>query len=160
MAASFPTVRSLLRHREPLLFLDRIQAQNVGDWCLARSAACTNSESGWGRFDVLEMLGQCSALILAQMPKYKDSGVPVFAAMNWVRWKELDTVVPETKLDVYAKLDPTRSRTSMGTVRACAGSLKPEDFSEGSTGLIFDRGSWVCEAELVFAFVPSTHTTR
>lgn len=85
IALSAIDLRKLLAHREPYLLVSHA-IDNILGKSITVVASQTSNNFFPHQLQILEALGQASAVLIRQMPQYKHKGQPVFAAMRDVTW--------------------------------------------------------------------------
>ena len=138
-------IHSLIAHRSPILFVSKVSNNAPGITLCAHGTLEDDRDRLQlpRRLRILEGMGQASALLIAQTPRYISTQrdmLPVFAAMNNVIWKEIPVDQEnENTINVLYKVHyAEKIRARFGFVDASA--------------IVLDKK--VCSAQLAFSFIP------
>lgn len=126
-------IKKVLAHREPFLLVHHAIENVIGE--KVTTVARQNDDLTIpSRLQILEGLGQTSALLIKQMPMYERQSLPVFASMRNVFWNDIGK--SQGMVLYTAELQrASRSRFGIVDAYACVGDSK------------------ICTGELVFSFL-------
>jgi len=118
---SCATIRRLLPHREPFLFVDRVVDSVPGVSCITLLRTEALRERSNPSLWILEAMGQTGAIAVRMSPRYAHKRFPVFVGMKEVEWFCLDRRTEWESVSVICEANLVGpERRQLGTVEVTA----------------------------------------